>query len=100
MTKDATDLASVLADALQALDGLDAETAKERARAILIKAAELGHGGADYYLPRFTNLARAQIAARVRAEFNGRNLQEMMRRYGKSKTTIYRMLKGGKANGA
>ncbi|HAG75167.1 MAG TPA: hypothetical protein DCL53_06875 [Thauera sp.] len=95
MIQDATDLASVLADALQALDGLTVDEAHKRAYAILTKAAELGHGGTTYHLHTLDYLTRDQIAARVRAEYNGRNVQMLARRYGKSRSTIYRILKRG-----
>ena len=73
MTRDSTDLTFVIAAALQALDGLTVDDAHKRARAILMKAAELGHGGAAYHLHTLDYQIRDDIAARVRAEHNGRN---------------------------
>lgn len=100
MTSDATDLTHVLAEALQELDGLTADIAHARARAILMKAAELGHGGTSYHLHTLDTLARDQIAARVRAEYNGRNVQTLARRYGKNRSTIYRILRRGASDEA
>lgn len=100
MTRDATDLTSVLADALQALDGLTVDEAHKRACAILMKAAELGHGGTTYHIHTLDYLTRDQIAARVRAEYNGRNVQTLARRYGKNRSTIYRILRRGASDEA
>jgi len=100
MTRDSTDLTFVIAAALQALDGLTVDDAHKRARAILMKAAELGHGGAAYHLHTLDYQIRDDIAARVRAEHNGRNVQQLARRYGKSRSTIYRILKRGASDEA
>lgn len=95
MSNDSTDLTSVLADALQALDGLSVDEAHKRACAILMKAAELGHGGTSYHLHTLDYLTREDVAIRVRTEYNGRNVQVLARRYGKSRSTIYRILRRG-----
>lgn len=91
-----SELTYVIADALRVLDGLTREQAMERARAIVMKAAQLGYGGSTYHLHTVDNLRRDEIAARVRAEYNGRNVPILARRYGKCRQTIYRILKRGK----
>lgn len=60
-----------------------------------MKAAELGHGGTSYHLHTLDTLARDDIAARVRAEYNGRNVQVLALRYGKHRSTIYRIISRG-----
>ncbi|WP_083831932.1 Mor transcription activator family protein [Azoarcus olearius] len=93
MKQDQTDLLLVIAAAIQALDGVGADDARARARAILVKAGELGHAGADYYLPSFSHLTRDERNARIKCEFNGRNMKEVCRKYGISKRTVYRVMR-------
>jgi Mor family transcriptional regulator len=40
-------------------------------------------------------LTRAERDARIRAEWNGRNVKELMKQYGLGRTTIYRIIGGG-----
>lgn len=46
--------------------------------------------GERIYIPAAGNMGRD---ARIRAEFNGRNLAEVMARFGVSKATVYRAAK-------
>ena len=88
-----TTLAEVFTDVLRRSLGLPAGMAEILADALVIGAAELGHGGTSYHLHTLDYLTRDDVAARVRAEYNGRNVQMLARRYGKSRSTIYRILR-------
>lgn len=92
---EATTLADVFADVLRRKLGLPATTATLLADELIIGAAELGHGGTSYHLHTLDHLTRADVAARIRAEYNGRNVQLLARRYGKARSTIYRILRRG-----
>lgn len=88
-----TTLADVFADVLTRELRLPPPVAETLADALILGAAKLGHGGTSYHLYTLDTLARGDIAARVRAEYNGRNVQLLARRYGKSRSTIYRILR-------
>lgn len=48
------------------------------------------NGGREIYIPAPDNSERD---AEIKAAFNGRNLGEVMRKYGVSKSTVYRCVK-------
>lgn len=84
-------LTDVIADALVSpAFGMSADLANMLATQIIRTAAERGHAGTDYYLPYLHNLSRAERNARIRQDFTGSNLREVCRKYGVSKTTVYR----------
>ena len=88
-----TTLTDVFTDVLTQELRLPPQIAETLADALILGAAKLGHGGATYYLHTLDYLTRGDIAARVRAEYNGRNVQILARRYGRSRSTIYRILR-------
>jgi Mor family transcriptional regulator len=84
-------LADVITDALASpVFGMSPDVANLLAVQIIRAAAERGHAGSDYYLPYMHNLGRAERNALIRRDFNGSNLREVCRKYGVSKTTVYR----------
>jgi len=89
----ATTLADVFTDVLMRELKLPQGAAETLADALVMGAARLGHGGATYHLHTLDFLIRDDVAERVRAEYNGRNVQVLARRYGKSRSTIYRILR-------
>lgn len=89
----ATTLADVFTDVLTRELRLPKGAAEVLADALIVGAARLGHGGATYHLHTLDYLTREDVAIRVRAEYNGRNVQVLARRYGKSRSTIYRILR-------
>lgn len=89
----AVTLADVFADVLTRELRLPKGAAETLADALILGAARLGHGGATYHLHTLDYLTRDDVAVRVRAEYNGRNVQVLARRYGKSRSTIYRILR-------
>lgn len=92
-TRDFNTLAEVFTDVLTRDLRLPEAIAETLANALVLGAAKLGHGGAAYHLHTLDYLTRDEIAARVRAEYNGRNVQTLARRYGKSRRTIYRIIR-------
>lgn len=88
-----TTLVDVFTDVLTRELHLPAHLAEGLADALVIGAARLGHGGTSYHLHTLDYLTREEVAARVRAEYNGRNVQLLARRYGKNRATIYRILR-------
>ena len=78
------------ADALAAFAALPQDAAEELALALVRTAAKKGHAGADYYLPSCGAFDRATRNAEIRKEFNGTNLRAVCRKWGVSKTTVYR----------
>lgn len=93
MSSDCATLADVFTDVLTRELHLPTTVAETLADALIVGAAKLGHGGTTYHLHTLDYLTRDQIAARVRAEYNGRNVQTLARRYGKNRSTIYRILR-------
>ena len=89
----AATLADVFTDVLTRELRLPKCAAETLADALILGAARLGHGGATYHLHTLDYLTREDVAERVRAEYNGRNVQVLARRYGKSRSTIYRILR-------
>lgn len=84
-------LADIITDALVSpAFGMSADVANLLAVQIIRAAAERGHAGSDYYLPYMHNLSRAERNALIRRDFTGSNLREVCRKYGVSKTTVYR----------
>lgn len=92
-TKPIATLADVLTDVLIREIGMPVTTAETLADALVIGAARLGHGGTSYHLHTLDYLTRDEVSERIRAEYNGRNVQILARRYGKSRSTIYRILR-------
>ena len=91
-----TNLIDVIADALQSPSFSMSETvAMDLAQSIIRAAAERGHAGSDYYLPLLRNMDRAERNAMIRTEFKGNNLREVCRKFGVSKTTVYRACRRG-----
>lgn len=89
----AATLADVFTDVLTRELRLPPSVAETLADALIIGAAKLGHGGATYHLYTLEYLTREHVAERVRAEYNGRNVHVLARRYGRSTRTIYRILR-------
>lgn len=89
----AAPLADVFADVLTRELHLPKGAAKALADALILGAARLGHGGTTYRLHTLDYLTREDVAERVRAEYNGHNVHVLARRYGKSRSTIYRILR-------
>lgn len=86
-----SNLTEVISDALTSpVFGMSADVANLLAVQIIRTAAERGHAGSDYYLPYMHNLSRAERNALIRRDFTGSNLREVCRKYGVSKTTVYR----------
>lgn len=90
---DCTTLTEVFADVLQRELRMPPSVAQVLADALVVGAAKLGHGGTTYHLHTLDYLTRGEVAERVRAEYNGRNVHLLARRYNKSKRTIYRILR-------
>jgi len=88
-----TTLADVFTDVLTRELRLPKGAAEALSDALILGAARLGHGGTTYHLHTLDYLTREDVAERVRAEYNGRNVQMLARRYGKSRSTIYRILR-------
>lgn len=89
-----TSFADVISDALQSpFFNLSPDAASTLAVQIVIEAAKCGHAGTDYYLPTFSHLNRDERNARIRLEFNGRNLKDVCRKYGVSRRTVYRAVR-------
>lgn len=86
-------LAEVFTDVLTRELRLPPPVAETLADALILGAAKLGHGGTSYHLYTLDTLTREDVAASIRAEYNGRNVQLLARRYGKSRSTIYRILR-------
>lgn len=89
----AQSLHDVIALSLSQGLGIKSSAAQILAETILRNAAELGLGGADYYLPACHPATRAERDARIRHEFNGQNLAHICRKYGVSRTTVYRVVR-------
>lgn len=90
MTNSALSLLDVLSDVLTRKHDLDPLVAKLLAKSIISGAQALGYGGKEYYLPVRMPEDRDERNAMIRADFNGRNLRDVCRRYGVSKTTVYK----------
>jgi Mor family transcriptional regulator len=83
-------LAEVITDALRSPDfAMPETTARILAEQIIRVAAARGHAGAEYYLPSMQPVTRAERNAMIRAEFNGRNLAAICKKYGVSRRTVY-----------
>lgn len=50
-------------------------------------------GGEHAYVPKRSAARRAELQARVRSMFNGRNASEVARELNVGRTTVYRLLK-------
>lgn len=86
-------LIDVIADGLRRVaPAMPAPTVAQLARSIVTAAAELGHGGTDYYLPGLTHLTRQERDARIRTEWNGKNVKHLCRKFGVGRTTLYRIV--------
>lgn len=85
----------VISRGLQQFCEMNQEAADSLAAAIARGAAKQGYAGNEYYLPALHTLTRAERNAAIRIEFNGRNLDQVCRKYGVGKTTVYRAVKRG-----
>ena len=56
---------------------------------LLIACSRLGYSGDSFHLPSERFLTRAERNAMIRAEFNGRNLAAICKKYGVSRRTVY-----------
>ncbi len=99
MSSEITNIIDVVADGLTRFCAMPQSTAETLARAIMFAAAEAGHAGAEYYLPALhttlTPAARRDRNDAIRREFNGQNMQEIRRKYGLSRTSIYMIVRRG-----
>lgn len=95
MTAACTTLADVLVHALEQDLAIEPAIATTLVDAMLSAAIRLGHGGTEYYLPGHPPTDRVTRNALIRAEFNGRNLRHICRKYAVSKTTVYRICRRG-----
>jgi Mor family transcriptional regulator len=78
-----------VAEILMGLLGVDAETAHWIANGVTDGLRERYPGGRiNAYLAEMTREERRQRAMAIRAEFNGRNLAELARKYGLSKSRV------------
>lgn len=93
MSRATQTLQDVIAISLEKGLGIKAGAAGVLAEAILLKAAELGLGGDDYYIPAVHSATRKARNERIRSEFNGRNLAYVCRKYGVSARTVYRVVR-------
>lgn len=71
---------------IQLATGMNGEFA-ERFADSLLGIMRKRNGGREIYIPAPDNSERD---AAIKREFNGRNLEEVMRRYGVSRSTVYR----------
>jgi Mor family transcriptional regulator len=92
-SRDHTTLHEVFTDVLTRDLRLPPSIADTLADALILGAARLGHGGTSYHLHTLDTLTRANVAAAVRAEYNGNNVHQLARRYGRSIRTIYRYVR-------
>lgn len=84
-------IADVFTDVLSSpAFGMSADVANLLTVQMIRVAAELGYAGSEYYLPYMHNLSKSERNALIRRDFNGRNLRDVCRKYGVSKTTVYR----------
>jgi len=86
----------VVAEGLRHFAGMPPKVAEALAAQIARSAAELGHGGGDYYLPGLDHLSRAERNARIRAEYDGANVKDLCRKYGLSRASIYSIVRRGR----
>lgn len=66
------------------------ETDAERLARGMCRYIAARYSGRRVYVAAEASALRGDIRDRIRAEFNGRNLIELMARYGVSKRTVYR----------
>lgn len=77
-----------LTDIVRIEIGMNEQFASDVAAAILRGLSRV-HGGSDLYIPAED---KSERNAAVRAAFNGRNHHEVMRQFGLSRSTLYRIL--------
>lgn len=97
-TTEQTSLTEVFADVLVRKLKMSKAVADLLAAELVVGAAELGHGGVSYHLHTLDYLTREDVSDRVRREYNGRNVSDLCRRYGRSRSTIYRYLRRGESD--
>ena len=88
-------LYSTLREALQEVLDLPAEEADRLALQVIQAGAKHIGGDRVYWPARAPHPPREEVKERnaaIREEFNGRNLQEICRRYRVSHTTVYRVV--------
>ena len=84
-------IADVIADALVSpAFGMSADMANMLATGIINTAARRGYAGMDFRLPSLRNMTIKERNELIRKDFTGKNLQEVIKKYGVSKTTVYR----------
>jgi len=76
-----------IAEALSAEPGIDADRARHLARQVLARLT-IVYGTDRLYIPS----PRAARHARIRAEFNGRNADDLAAVHGVARSTIYRIV--------
>ncbi|WP_341674964.1 Mor transcription activator family protein [Niveibacterium sp. SC-1] len=84
-------LLSILTSALRDEMGMPEQDAA-RLGEQLVRHMSTRVGGAEVYCPKRLEVDRAQRDAAILRDFTGRNLAEVCRRYGVSKTTVYRVV--------
>lgn len=90
-----TTFTDVVSAGLQGFCQMPPAAAADLARAIACAAARMGHSGTEYYLPALHTMTRAERNEAIRREFNGANLDEVRKKYGVGKTTVYRAVRRG-----
>jgi len=83
-------MSDLLLQGLQVGCGIDEDSARALASAVIEWGAEHGHAGDRYYWPcRFREFTPAERQAAIRKDFSGRNLKEVCARYGVCSRTVY-----------
>lgn len=62
---------------------------------VAIALTKLGLSGDDFYLAHTKEISNKERNALIRAEFNGRNLSAVCRKYDVSERTVYRACRRG-----
>jgi Mor family transcriptional regulator len=82
-----------LVKAIQAGCDVNRREAVDLAKKIIAGGAKHGLAGSVHYWPkRFRGMTPSERNAAIRETFNGRNLQEVCRRFDVSAVTVYRAL--------
>lgn len=86
-------LHSELTEVVRSEVGMNEHFASDLAAAILRGLCQL-HGGRALYIPAEDKSARN---AAIRAEFNGTNVEAVMRKHGVSRSRLYEIIKEGRS---
>lgn len=89
--KQLAEMVDVTVAHLQRRRDLDEDTARTYAQEWIATLA-IHFGGIPLYLPKGDSLKQALRDSRIWQEFNGENIYELARKYGKSRTQIYRII--------